>query len=89
MDYGLIKRGYLKKGTKGLTTATQHQAMMMNWIISFKQEDISPMCRLYGKRDETISYIVSECRELAQNEYKIRYLIQFYCSPLVVMRKRI
>ena len=28
------------------------------------------MCRMCGERDETISHIVSECKKLAQNDYK-------------------
>ena len=32
--------------------------------------DISPKCRMCGGADETVSHIVSECKQLAQNEYK-------------------
>ena len=28
---------------------------------------------LYGDRDETINYIISECSKLAQKEYKTRH----------------
>jgi len=31
------------------------------------------MCRLCGERDETISHIISECKKLAQKEYKRRH----------------
>ena len=30
-------------------------------------------CRLCGDRDETINYIISECSELEQKEYKARH----------------
>ena len=30
-------------------------------------------CWLYGTRDETINHIISECRKLAQKEYKARH----------------
>ena len=30
-------------------------------------------CRLYANRDETISHITSECRKLAQKEYKTKH----------------
>ena len=30
-------------------------------------------CRLSGNRDETINHIISECRKLAQKEYKARH----------------
>ena len=31
------------------------------------------ICRLCGDRDETIHHIISECRKLAQKEYKTRH----------------
>lgn len=34
------------------------------------KEDISATCRLCGERDETIAHIVSECKMLAQKQYK-------------------
>ena len=30
-------------------------------------------CRLCGDRDERINHIISECRKMAQKEYKARY----------------
>ena len=30
-------------------------------------------CSLHGARDETINHIISECRTLAQKEYKTRH----------------
>ena len=51
--------------------AAQDQAIRTNWIgHNIDEEDISPSCRLCGERDETVSHIVSECKELAQNDYK-------------------
>ena len=32
--------------------------------------DVSPKCRMCGGADETVSHIVSECKQLAQNEYR-------------------
>ena len=67
----LVKKGYLKKETEGLIMAAQDQAIRTNWIRhNFDKEDTSPLCRLCGARAETVSHIVSECRELAQTEYK-------------------
>ncbi len=34
---------------------------------------LNSKCRLCGDRDETINHIISECRKLAQKEYKTRY----------------
>ena len=51
--------------------AAQDQAIRTNWIRhNIDKEDISPSCRLCGERDQTVSHIVSECKELAQNDYK-------------------
>ena len=51
--------------------AAQDQAIRTNWIRhNIDKEDISPSCRLCGERDETVSHMVSECKELAQNDYK-------------------
>ena len=67
----LVKKGYLKKETEGLIMAVQDQAIRTNWIRhNIDKKDISPSCRLCGERDETVSHIVSECKELAQNDYK-------------------
>ena len=66
-----VKKGYLKKETEGLIMAAQDQAIRTNWIRhNIDKEDISPLCRLCGARAETVSHIVSECKELAQTEYK-------------------
>ena len=34
------------------------------------KKDIQDKCRLCGEREETIAHVVSECKQLAQNEYK-------------------
>ena len=34
------------------------------------KKDVQDKCRLCGERDETVAHIVSECKQLAQNEYK-------------------
>ena len=66
-----LKKGYLKKETEGLIMAAQEQAIRTNWIRhNIDKEAISPMCRLCGERGETISHVLSECKELAQNDYK-------------------
>ena len=49
----------------------QDQASMMNVIKSRKdKQDVSLICRMYGKREETIAHVVAECENLAQKQYK-------------------
>lgn len=71
-SWGWLKRGILKKETEGLLTAAQDQALRTNSIKNrIDKEDVSPMCRLCGEREETVSHIVTECKKLAQREYKM------------------
>ena len=66
-----LKRAYKKKETERLILAAQDQAIRMNWIKNMIDKvDISPKCRMCGGADETVSHIVSECKQLAQNDYK-------------------
>ena len=54
----------------------------------------SPLCRMCGKRNETISHIVSECGKLAQKEYKWRhdnvgrYVYWQFCEKLGFRKAR-
>ena len=51
--------------------AAQDQALRTNVIKSrIDKQDVSPMCRMCGKREETIAHVVAECEKLAQNQYK-------------------
>ena len=71
-SWGWLKRGILKKETEGLLTAAQDQELRTNSIKNrIDEEDVSPMCRLCGEREETVSHIVAECKKLAQREYKM------------------
>ena len=66
-----LQQGELKKETEGMLTAAQDQALRTRYIRKvIDKEDISAMCRLCGERDETIAHIVSECKMLAQKQYK-------------------
>ena len=66
-----LRKGSLKKETESTIIAAQDQAITTNNIrkVIFK-EDVSPLCRMCGKFNETIAPITSECPSLAQNEYK-------------------
>ena len=60
-SWGWLKRGILKNETEGLLTAAQDQALWTNSIKNrIDKEDVSPMCRLCGEREETVSHIVAE-----------------------------
>ena len=67
----LLQKGVLKNETEGLKLAAQEQALRVNWIKGMlDKQDCSAKCRVCDERDETVAYIVSECSQLAQNDYK-------------------
>ena len=54
--------------------ATQNQALRTNLIkakVDKSQED--PKCRMCKEGDESVTHIISQCKKLAQTEYKIRH----------------
>ena len=66
-----LQKGVLKKETEGLILAAQEQALRVNWIKKMiDKQDCSAKCRMCDERDETVAHIVSECSQLAQNDYK-------------------
>lgn len=66
-----LKKGYMKKETEGLILAAQDQAIRTKWIKKhIDKTEQSAMCRMCGEREETVAHVVSECKQLAQNEYK-------------------
>ena len=62
-----LKIRFLKKETEGMLMAAQDQALRTNSIKS-KVDSVSPVCRLCGEREETISHKVAECKMLAQKQ---------------------
>ena len=69
-----LKRGTLKRETESLITAAQEQALRTNYRRArIEKDESSPKCRLCKVADETVSHIVSECKKLAQLEYKARH----------------
>ena len=34
------------------------------------KENVSPLCRMCGERNETVAHLVSECTKLTQKQYK-------------------
>ena len=66
----LIRSG-LKKETEEMMMAAQEQALRTRNIRKvIDKEKISEICRMCGEREETVAHIVSECKKLAQIEYK-------------------
>ena len=55
----------------------------------------SPLCRIFGTRNENISHVVSECGKLSQKEYKrrhdnvARYVHWQFCKKLGFNRARL
>ena len=67
----MVKTKWLKKEIDGIIMAAQEQALRTRNIRkAIDKEKISGMCRMCGEREETVAHIVSECKKLAQNEYK-------------------
>ena len=75
-----IRKGYLKKETEGLIFITQEQALRARWIRkNIDDQEVSEKCRMYGKRDESITHLIAQCKKLTQKEYKgIIILQEFY-----------
>ena len=68
---GWIRKGYLKKETEGLIFAAQEQALRTNWIRkNIDGQEVSEKCRMCGERDESITHLIAECKNLAQKDYK-------------------
>ena len=66
-----MKKGYLKKETVGLIIAAQDQSLETRWVKHYIDRTTDSLkCRMYGKMDENVNHLVSECNELTQNEYK-------------------
>ena len=72
--FGWIKKDYLKKETEGLIFASQERALRTNWIRkNIDGQEVSQKCRMCGERDKSMTYLIAECKKLAQKEYKQRH----------------
>ena len=59
----------MKKETESVLTAAQDQALRTNYIRNMTdKQDVLPMCRLCGKREETVSHITTKCKKLDQKQ---------------------
>ena len=69
-----LRSAGLKIQTEALLCAVQEQALRTKYIKHHIDKSIeSPLCRLCEERGETVCHIVSECKKLAQKEYKRRH----------------
>ena len=73
-SWAWLNKGDLKKEPEGLITAAQDQALRTNAMkAKIEKQDLSPLCRMCGAKDETTHHLVCECSKLAQIEYKQRH----------------
>ena len=69
-----LSRGDLKVGTETLLCAPQERAIRTNYMkCNIDKTSESPLCRLCGKKGESVKHLTSGCEKLAQNEYKRRH----------------
>ena len=71
MSWSWMSKSDLKVTTEALICSAQEQALRTNYTkFKIDKTSDSPLCRLCGTKPETISHIISECKTLAQKEYK-------------------
>ena len=69
-----LSRGDLKGGTEALLCVAQGQAIRTNYMkYHIDRTSESPLCRLCGKKGESVQHITSGREKLAQKEYKRRH----------------
>ena len=57
-----LRTGDLRKATEGTIMAAQEQAIRTRMIRhTIDRENVSPLCRMRGERNETVVHLVSEC----------------------------
>ena len=69
-----LRKADLKIQTESLLCAAQEQALRTNYVKHHIDKSAeSPLCRMCEAKGETVHHIVSECKKLAQKEYKRRH----------------
>ena len=64
-----LSRGDLKFGTEALLCTAQEQAIRTNYMkYHIDKTSESSLCRLFGKKGESVQHITSGCEKLAQKE---------------------
>ena len=62
------------KQTGDLIFEAQEQVLRTNWIRKhITGQQVSEKYRMCGERDESITHLIAQCKELAQKEYKQRH----------------
>ena len=66
-----LSKSDLKIGTEALLCAAQEQAIRTNYVKHhINKTSKSPLCRLCGRKGESVQHLVSGCEKLAQEECK-------------------
>ena len=74
MTWKWMRKSDLKPETEALICAAQEQALRTNYVkCKIDKTAESQMCRLCNEKGESVSHITSECKMLAQKEYKRRH----------------
>ena len=69
-----LRKGNFKRKTESLLIAAQNNGIRTNHTKArIDKTQQNSKCRLCGDTDEIINHIISECRKLAQKEYKTRH----------------
>ena len=91
-----MRKSDLKGWTEALICSAQEKSIRTSYIkYNIDKTGKSPICRMCGTRNETISHIVSECATLAQKEYKRRhdsvgrYVLLHFCEKLGLNMERL
>ena len=82
-----MRKSDLKGYTEVSICSAQEQSIRANYIkYNIDKTAESPLCRMCGTRNETISHMVSERGKLAQKEYKRRHdSVGRYARTLAVL----
>ena len=68
------RKSDLKVETEALIFTAQEQALRTNYVkFNIDKSVDSSLCRMCNQKGETINHILSECKMLAQKEYKGRH----------------
>ena len=82
------RKGNLKGETESLLIAAQNNAVRTNQLKArIDKSQQNSKYKLCGDRDETINHIISECKKLAQKEYKTRHGWVGKVSPWEMYKK--
>ena len=69
-----LRKADLKVQMEAMLCAAQEQAILTNYVKHKVDKTAqSPLCRMYDKKSENISHIVSKFAKLARREYKIKH----------------